>query len=169
LYCCTATRLCMREIGIGERDNTMAYQQETTRNKVVAHYNNGRLLKGFTHDFTAARDIFHVTSQIEEDFGATYEVKLSDLKAVFFVKTWKGNLTYKEKKRFDETDTSHLRGMKIKVTFKDGETIRGVSLGYSKTKRGFFVIPLDPRSNNERIYVVAAAVREVKIAAAAEV
>ncbi|HER43287.1 MAG TPA: hypothetical protein ENO08_02360 [Candidatus Eisenbacteria bacterium] len=147
----------------------MAFQQETTRNKVVAHYNDGRLLKGFTHDFTAARDTFHITSQLEEDFGATYEVKMSNLKAIFFVKTFKGNLTYKEKKRFDETDTSHLRGMRIKVIFKDGETIRGVSLGYSKAKRGFFVIPLDPMSNNERIYVVAAAVREVRIAAAAEV
>lgn len=138
------------------------------RNKVVAHYVDGRLLKGYTHDFTPARDTFHLTSQIEEDFGTTYEVKMPDLKAVFFVKTWKGCLTYKEKKRFDETDTSHLRGLKIKVVFKDGETIRGVSLGYSKTKKGFFVLPLDPRSNNERIYVVAATVREVKIAAAAE-
>ena len=147
----------------------MAYQQQTTRNKVVAHYNDGRLLKGFTHDFTPARDSFHVTSQLEDDFGTTYEVMLSDLKAVFFVKTWKGSLVYKEKKRFDETDTSHLRGLKIKVVFKDGETIRGVSLGYSKAKKGFFVIPLDTKSNNERVYVVAAAVRDVKIAAAAEV
>ena len=159
----------MREIGIGERDNTMAYQQQTTRNKVVAHYNDGRLLKGFTHDFTPARDSFHVTSQLEDDFGTTYEVKLVDLKAVLFVKTWKGNLVYKEKKRFEETDTSHLRGLKIKVVFKDGETIRGVSLGYGKAKKGFFVIPLDTRSNNERVYVIAAAVSEVKIAAAAEV
>lgn len=141
---------------------------QATRNKVVAHFNDGRLLKGFTHDFMPARNSFHITSQLEGDFGTTYEVKLSDLKAIFFVKTWKGNLTYKEKKRFEETDTSHLRGMRIKVVFKDGETIRGVSLGYSKAKRGFFVIPLDQRSNNLRIYVMAAAVRTVRIAAAAE-
>jgi hypothetical protein len=147
----------------------MTCQQETTRNKVVAHYNDGKLLKGYTHDFTPARNTFHLTCQLENDYGTVYEVKLTDLKAIFFVKTWKGSFAYKEKKRFDEADTSHLRGMKIKVVFKDGETIRGVSLGYSKMKKGFFVIPLDPRSNNERIYVVAAAVREVKIAAAAEV
>jgi choline kinase len=147
----------------------MDFQQETTRNKVVAHYNDGRLLKGYTHDFTPARNIFHLTSQEESDFGTIHEIKLSDLKAVFFVKTWRGSLKYKEKKRFEETDTSHLRGMKIKVIFKDGETIRGVSLGYSKMKRGFFVIPLDPLSNNERVYILNAAVREVKIAAAAEI
>ena len=152
----------------GERDNTMTCQQETTRNKVVAHFNDGRLFKGYTHDFTPARNTFHLTSQMENNYGTVYEVKLSDLKAIFFVKTWKGSLAYKEKKRFEETDTSHLRGMKIKVLFKDGEIIRGVSLGYSKMKKGFFVIPLDPRSNNERIYVIASAVQEVKIAAAAE-
>ena len=147
----------------------MTYQEETTRNKVVAHFTNGKLLKGYTHDFTPVRDIFHLTSQIKEDFGTIHEVKISDLKAIFFVKTWKGHLTYQEKKRFEEIDTSHLRGMKIKVVFKDGEIIRGVSLGYSKTKRGFFIIPLDPQSNNERIYAITAAVLEVKIAAAAEV
>jgi hypothetical protein len=147
----------------------MSSQQEPTRNKVVAHYNDGSLLKGYTHDFTPARNTFHLTSQMIGDHGTVHEVKLSDLKAVFFVKTWKGSLIYKEKKRFEEADTSHLRGMKIKVVFKDGETVRGVSLGYSRLKRGFFVIPLDPRSNNERIYVVSAAVREVKTAAAAEV
>jgi len=147
----------------------MANQLQETRNKVVAHFNDGRLLKGYTHDFTPARSSFHLTSQMDEDFGTIHEVKLRDLKAIFFVKTWSGSLLYKEKKRFEETDTSHLRGLKIKVVFKDGETIRGVSLGYSKMKKGFFVIPLDPRSNNIRVYVLAAAVREVKIAAAAEV
>ena len=57
--------------------------------------------------------------------------------------------------------------MRIRVEFNDGEIIRGISLGYSKSKKGFFVVPVDPQSNNDRIYVIAAAVRDVKIAAAA--
>jgi hypothetical protein len=142
-------------------------EQKSARNKVVAHFADGRLLKGYTHDFTPARETFHLTSQLEEDFGTTYEVNVTELKAIFFVKTFKGNLGYKEKKRYEEVDASHLRGMRIRVEFIDGEVIRGISLGYSKTKKGFFVVPVDPRSNNERIYVVAASVRDVKIAAAA--
>jgi hypothetical protein len=142
-------------------------EQKSARNKVVAHFVDGRLLKGYTHDFTPARDMFHLTSQLEEDFGTTYDVNISDLKAVFCVKTLKGNLGYKEKKRYNEVDASRLRGMRIRVEFNDGEVIRGISLGYSKTKKGFFIVPVDPRSNNERIYVIAAAVRDVKIAAAA--
>jgi hypothetical protein len=141
--------------------------QENARNKVVAHFADGRLLKGYTHDFTPARDTFHLTSQLEEDFGTTYEVKLSDLKAVFFVRTFKGNLGYREKKRYEDVDTSRLRGMRIRIEFKDGEVIRGISLSYSRARKGFFVIPVDPNSNNERIYVITTAVRDVKLAAAA--
>lgn len=111
--------------------------------------------------------MFHLTSQLEEDFGTTYDVNISDLKAVFFVKTFKGNLGYKEKKRYEDVDAARLRGMRIRVEFNDGEIIRGISLGYSKSKKGFFVVPVDPQSNNDRIYVIAAAVRDVKIAAAA--
>ena len=142
-------------------------EQKSARNKVVAHFVDGRLLKGYTHDFTPARDMFHLTSQLEEDFGTTYDVNISDLKAVFFVKTFKGNLGYKEKKRYEDVDAARLRGMRIRVEFNDGEIIRGISLGYSKSKKGFFVVPVDPQSNNDRIYVIAAAVRDVKIAAAA--
>ncbi len=142
-------------------------EQKSARNKVVAHFVDGRLLKGYTHDFTPIRDVFHLTSQLEEDFGTTYEVNVTELKAIFFVKTFKGNVGYKEKKRYEDVDSSRLRGMRIRVEFVDGEVIRGISLGYSKTKKGFFVVPVDPMSNNERIYVVAASVRDVKIAAAA--
>ena len=142
-------------------------EDQNARNKVVIHYADGRLRKGYTHDFTPLRDTFHLTSQLQEDFGTIYEINTTELKAVFFVKTFKGNLGYKEKKRYDEVDTSKLRGMRIRVEFCDGEVLRGISLGYSKKKKGFFVIPVDPRSNNERIYVVAASVKDVKIAAAA--
>lgn len=142
-------------------------EQKNARNKVVAHFVDGRLLKGYTHDFTPIRDTFHLTSQLEEDFGTTYEVNVTELKAIFFVRTFKGNVGYKEKKRYEDVDSSRLRGMRIRVEFVDGEVIRGISLGYSKTKKGFFVVPVDPMSNNERVYVVAASVRDVKIAAAA--
>jgi hypothetical protein len=138
------------------------------RNMVVVHYKDARLYKGYTHDFNPVRETFHLTSELDEDKGTIHEVKIADLKAVFFVKTLEGNLDYKEKKRFDEADTSQLRGMKIKVVFHDGEILRGVSLGYSKGRKGFFVIPVDPDSNNERIWVVADAVREVGVGSAAE-
>lgn len=62
----------------------------------------------------------------------------------------------------------YLRGMKIKVKFADGELIRGTTTGYNKKRKGFFLFPVDPQSNNERIYVVADAVHDVKVGSAAE-
>jgi hypothetical protein len=65
-------------------------------------------------------------------------------------------------------DCSALRGLKIKLEFSDGEVIRGFSLGFSKERKGFYITPIDPQSNNERIYVIADALRDVKIGSAAE-
>lgn len=138
------------------------------RNLVVVHYTDGKLLKGYTHDFNPIRETFHLTSELEADKGTVHEIKIPDLKAIFFVKKLEGSLDYQEKKKFEEVNTSGLRGVKIKVVFHDGEIVRGVSLGYSKNRKGFFVIPVDPQSNNERIWVVSDAVREVSIGSAAE-
>jgi hypothetical protein len=87
---------------------------------------------------------------------------------VFFVKSLKGNKDYIEKKRFSDVDAVGLRGLKVRVEFPDGEVIRGTSFGYSRARKGFFVIPVDPGSNNERIYVVTNRLRDVRVGAEAE-
>jgi hypothetical protein len=137
-------------------------------NRVVARFKDGNMLKGYTYDFTALSDIFHLTTAGEKSQQDSLEIRLSDLKALFFVKTLEGDPDYEEKMRFDEVKNPHLRGMKVKVKFFDGEVIRGTTQGYSKNRKGFFLFPVDPRSNNERIYVLADALRDVKIGSAAE-
>jgi len=37
----------------------------------------------------------------------------------------------------------------------------GTTQGYDRNRPGFFVVPVDPASNNERCFVVAAATQEV--------
>ncbi|MBE0481320.1 MAG: hypothetical protein IBX68_10115 [Dehalococcoidia bacterium] len=134
----------------------------------VVHYKDGRVLKGFTRDFAPTKKHFHLTSEDDKGRGTEHRVDMKTLKAVFFVKSLNGNKEYDEKKRFEEVQGSKLKGLKIMVKFSDGEIIRGITLGYSKYGRGFFVIPVDPESNNERIYVVADGDYDVKIGAAAE-
>jgi hypothetical protein len=146
----------------------MVDSPEFVRNRIVLHFNDKRLLKGYTHDFTPLREKFHLISELEEDKGNIYEIRCSDLKAVFFVKSLIGDKDYIEKNDFGDVDAAALRGLKVKVEFPDGEVIRGTSFGYSRNRKGFFIVPVDPGSNNERIYVVAAALREVRIGAEAE-
>jgi hypothetical protein len=131
---------------------------------VVAHFKGGRLLKGYTKDFAPAKETFTLVSEQKRDRGQTYEVRIADLKAVFFVRALEGNMFYREKKRFGDVNMSHLRGIGIRLHFKDGEVIRGSSLDYAVGKKAFFVTPVDPDSNNERIYVVADALLDIRVA-----
>ncbi len=141
----------------------MKYDTSGERNRVVIHFKDGRLLKGYTHDFRPVRETFHLTSDQEVDKGHIYEIKCVDLKAIFFVRTLEGDKEYAEKKKFEEVDTAGHRGLKIKVEFPDGEVIRGTSFDYSEKFKGFFIIPVDPEGNNEKIYVIADALRDVKL------
>jgi hypothetical protein len=43
-----------------------------------------------------------------------------------------------------------------------------LSLGYNKAKKGFFIVPIDPQSNNDRIYIVASSTAQVILGAEAE-
>ena len=134
------------------------------RNRVVVRFKTGRLLKGYTHDFKPLVDAFHLV----DTAGNTHTIKCQDLKAVFFVKTFEGNNKYAEKKKFTEVNCAALKGLKVKLTFSDGETIRGFSLGYGRDRKGFYFIPIDPNCNNDRIYVVTSALRDVKLGSDAE-
>jgi hypothetical protein len=141
---------------------------KSKRNRVVVHFKDGKLLKGYTHDFTTVREIFHLTLEQENDEENIREIRTSDLKAIFFVKSLGGDKDYNERKKFNEVNDPRLRGLKIKVEFSDGEIINGISLGYSRNRKGFFIIPIDQQSNNERIYVIADALHDVKVGSAAE-
>jgi hypothetical protein len=124
-------------------------------NRIVARFADGRLLKGTTQDFSPAKDVFHV---IGSEGGARPEkVVIAELKAVFFVKSLVGNPDYNEDKTFEGPAT----GRKVQVTFKDGETLVGATQGYQPDRPGFFMVPADAQSNNDRIYVVSRAVLKV--------
>ena len=143
----------------------MVAVKKSELNRVVVRFKDGDLLKGYTYDFTPLRETFHLKPGREKD---TLEIRVTDLKALFFVRTLEGDKDYSEKSRFAEVDNPHLRGMKVKVKFSDGEVIRGTTQGYSKNRKGFFLFPVDPQSNNERIYVLADALHDVKLGPAAE-
>ncbi len=125
-------------------------------NKVVARFRDGRMLKGSTSNFSPTRDKFHITTSD----GKIAEVQLVHLKAVFFVKDLAGNKAYHEAK--DAAGTSGI-GRKVRCEFLDGEVMVGFTQGYDPSRPGFFLTPADPKSNNQRIFVVSSATRHIKI------
>jgi hypothetical protein len=127
-------------------------------NKVVARFQDGRVLKGHTADFVAAADVFHI-APADSPSAPPHPVLLADLKAVFFVKDFAGNPLHDERKSF--TGGRPASGRKLRIEFKDGEVMVGTTQTYEATASGFFLIPADSASNIERCFVVAAATEQV--------
>jgi len=136
----------------------------TEANRIVVHFKNGNVIKGMTHDFVPEKPKFHLVYQD----GKIEDINTESLKAVFFVRSYEGKKDYREVKGFGKIDPITFRGMKIKITFIDNEVIYGSTLGYNKTRKGFFIFPADPDSNNIRIYIIASAIKEVKLGSQAE-
>ena len=123
-------------------------------NKVVAKFKDNTLAKGKTNDFFPNKTQFH----LEDMNGNIVEISIEDLKAVFFVKDFKGNKDHED----NYNDEIAAGGRKMKVRFFDGETVVGYTLGYSPDRQGFYMTPADLHGNNERIFVVKSATEKVE-------
>jgi hypothetical protein len=124
-------------------------------NQVVARYLDGSTLKGETNDFLPAKALFHVTQPGLKPL----EVKVADLKALYFVWDLTGDPHHRKTNKFPDEGASP--GRKVKVTFKDGEVMAGTTQGYAPDRQGFFIVPADPLSNNERCFIVMKATQSV--------
>jgi hypothetical protein len=129
-------------------------------NKVVARYTDGRLIRGVTFDFQPDRTKFHVNVADAARDAKPVEVLTAELKAVFFVRDLAGNPQHEECKEFNPAKPA--LGRKLKVVFRDGETLVGVTQGYQPNRPGFFLMPADAESNIERCYVVTGATQSVE-------
>jgi hypothetical protein len=128
-------------------------------NRVVAHFADGRLIKGTTSDFMPERGSFHVAETGGAPGAKPVEIHMKELKALFFVKDFAGNPQHAQRNEFDPARP--LAGRRIKVVFKDGEVMLGTTQGYQPGRPGFFLLPADAEANNERCYVVSAATEHV--------
>ena len=134
-------------------------------NKIVIRFLDGRIERGYTADFQPHKEIFHLVVKGEDtQQGKSLAIRMANLKAVFFVKELHGMDKERPvvKRSFTDLKDQKLLGKKVEVEFTDGEILSGITLGYSPQRRGFFFTPIDPESNNERIFAVLSAVKEIK-------
>ncbi len=128
--------------------------------KVVAAYLDGRRLKGYTNDFSPARDQFFLFPEGAEPAAGARgtPIRLAELKALFFVKQFSGDPAH-----ITSADVSQHPGKKLEVTFPDGEKLTGFSVAYNPKAAGFFMQSGDATGNNERIFVVNRNARQVRV------
>jgi hypothetical protein len=128
----------------------------TSWQKVIARFRDGHLVRGYTADFHPSKPQLHLSA--EPNSSDTLFLQLSQLKALFFVRDFTGDQMRVDRQEFG----SALQGRKVAVTFNDGETLLGTTLGYRGEGNGFFVHPADPRSNNLRVFVAPGATQQVR-------
>ena len=133
------------------------------KKKAVVKYKNGEIIKGWIEDFRPDRDSFKLFPLIEYSEKERLKIKYDSLKAVFFVKDFIGDKNYKKVRTFNVDIMITPSQRKLIVNFMDGEHLYGTSHSYGRYKVGFFVYPIDPKDNSERIFVVHSAIESVRL------
>ncbi|MCU1286113.1 MAG: hypothetical protein JWO13_2463 [Acidobacteriales bacterium] len=151
----------------------MPQLQPDTHLKVVAHRNDGSLIKGYTDGVPA---FYSESLQKQQpapppdklelslaDSGKKVSVALTDLKAMFFVKSFEGSRQYNEVKFFKAHPL--VEGLWVRLKFSDNESTEGViynSMHYL-VNPGFFMKPPDPLSNNQIVYVLRSSLQDFRV------
>lgn len=117
--------------------------------RMIVRFEDGRVLKGQSTDFSPLKDAFTLRRLGKRD---NVQVAMSELKAIYYVKFWDGRPFRRKGKDFPEL--SARPGRRVVVRFTDGEELLGVTQSYAPQQKGFYVYPMDPESNNERVFVV---------------
>jgi hypothetical protein len=129
------------------------------REKIVAHLKDGEICKGYTRDFDGLRPSFHVYSS-ENPVARSYRIELDELKALFYVRSWKGRPGRVERS-YSFAQEQSSTGRRAAVRFRDGERIWGYVLDEEPGDAGFFLIPANPEDNNLKIFVIHSAMEEI--------
>ena len=133
------------------------------KKKTVVKYQDGEIIKGWIEEFKPERESFILFPLIEFSEEERTEIKFSSLKAVFFVKDFTGDKDYKKVRTFNVDLKITPSQRKLIVNFLDGEHLYGTSHSYGRYKVGFFVYPIDPKDNSERIFVIHKSIESVRL------
>ncbi|HEU4688180.1 MAG TPA: PilZ domain-containing protein [Vicinamibacterales bacterium] len=125
---------------------------------VVGQYRDGRVVRGYTNDFSAARAYLHVSPT---PFGDEAKfVSMIHLDALFFLPSVQTPLADDEAAFKYATSTTH--GRRIAMTLPDGTEMLGTTLTYSRDGSGFFVRPLDRHASATRVFVTQSGIRNIR-------
>lgn len=127
-------------------------------NQVVVRFLDGTIIKGVTHDIHKSRPSFHLSPT--ENQAKTLTISYKDLKAVFFVLSYEGEVSQGKGHVEDSPDRPGY-GRKAEVYFRDGETITGFIQAYHRDEPMFLLVP-DKKDNNDRIFISRRSVRKLR-------
>lgn len=116
--------------------------------KVIIRFLDGRVLKAYGDSFLPWEEEMLVKDAREQ----IVHVKLSEVKLIGFVKEFDsdGAVTHRPSPPLQYVA---VPGKRVLLKFRDGEEMVGMTSLESPPKQGFFLMPLNPNSNNNRVFV----------------
>ena len=118
----------------------------TGEHRVVLHTVEGQVLRGSI----ANADLEDPELPLIQPNGAVARMPTGNVKAIFFMLA-------------SGEQPLQASGTRVQVTFSDGRQVSGFAPDYSADSAGFFVLPLDTRTNTARVWVYRAAVRQLSV------
>lgn len=140
--------------------------------KVVIRYED-RAVRGFAEvtDLGSVDQLLHSSQQypLESirlrllDSQTVEDVPTKDAKAVFFVKTFEGDLKHRALHFHEHAPV--MQGLWVQVHFHDNEMIEGIVSNTSDfvLQEGFFLMPTDPNGNNKLVYVLKNGLKDFRV------
>jgi hypothetical protein len=123
--------------------------------QVVARLLDKGKIKGQTTDFHPERESFTIDP---EDGSLPVRVSVSDLKALYFVRSLDGNRDHQDHRRFKGQLAVRP---KLWLEFRDGEQMAAYPVSPFLGRQGFYVLPTDLESNVEKAWVSRPSVRRL--------
>jgi hypothetical protein len=127
------------------------------RHKVVSHQKDGVLLKGYASEIQPEAPEFELVTEDQQ----REKIRFESLKALFFVKDFRGNPYNQESKTF--SSCSPQWGKMARVELWDHEVIIGKIVKSPGDRDWFYIYPADSRSNNVRILLQTGNIRDLRI------
>ncbi len=146
--------------------------EATNTHRIVVRYEN-HAIRGFAEvtDLGSVEELLHSTQQYPLqsirlkllDSQTVEEVPTRDAKAVFFVKTFEGDLKHRALHFHEHAPV--MQGLWVRVYFHDSEMIEGIVSNTSDyvLQNGFFLMPTDPNGNNKLVYVLKGGLKDFHV------
>jgi hypothetical protein len=129
----------------------------TTKKAIIRRYDK-EPLAGYVNPFSYLQS---AGVELLSAQGNVSSVPYEDIKSISFVRDFDS----READRLVFNTRPRIEGLWVSFQFRDGEVMEGVMSNnlLQVERQGFTVIPPDPSSNNQRIFIPRASLRSVEV------
>ena len=129
--------------------------------RVVVKLQTGKEIKGDMLSFGSGKPLLHVQVEDAEGKPRTVPVSMGSIAAIFFLKKQEERNSLVKRETIEQSVLASNSGVRLHVEFKDGGIIHGSGHTYTPRDSGFYLVPLNPADEYERVYICASAVKKV--------